>query len=691
MKEADTSKPILEPRMTASKGLYVRSFIRRNVFLFLFTIIFLSAAILIFIQVDQTYFNAEKGEIIKNMIEDKELFPDRSRNELGSLVDQYNRYETRSTENIGRIEAIIDEIEAKMGEILDNNDFAWQVSFIDANDELVAQVTRKERIAQQNNYSNSLFFLDYSKTLSSIREYDSGKPGGIIEISHASPVGFQEIEDLTQKWRIRSLIIALILFGVYFVLLYGLILPIRRVTNALDKGPQVGARFIDPPRVLLDKYYNNLARDATLTVLSTTLRGLITNEGLMEREDILPIIPKLVSELFPAENIFLLTYKSEEKDGAFKLRTIYSKTEKRTVQSEADLQILPSLKDFPSSIDHHDSDEKIENLSTRHFITVVYGETTERSLLMIDKKTLSVRWSNWWESVFEDIATEIAFAIEKIEGQRRLILQEKNKANISLSRNLGHDLTNIIATSKLELMTVKSLLNMPREKVYESERKQLIFKESLESLLNSTRFLQETVNLYRSFTYLSRPRFEEVNINELASEVAQLFQLSLSRNISVDLDQEDDLPLITVEPRLIKLALFNLLSNAADSIKLASSADQPSGTIRLRTRKSPQPDFMIIDVMDTGTGVCDPSGRLLEAKEMDAIFQLGYTTKEQGTGEGLGLNWVFQIINDFHDGEIIVRNRKESGAIFSLQLPIRQRTEVSSDTTQRQSADHATP
>jgi signal transduction histidine kinase len=101
--------------------------------------------------------------------------------------------------------------------------------------------------------------------------------------------------------------------------------------------------------------------------------------------------------------------------------------------------------------------------------------------------------------------------------------------------------------------------------------------------------------------------------------------------------------------------------------------------------------MMILDVMDTGTGVRDHDGRLLEAKEMDAIFQLGYTTKEQGTGEGLGLNWVFQIVSDFHHGEIVVRNRKESGAIFSLHLPNHLSPDQSSDENPTEPAKSLAP
>ncbi|MDX1971175.1 MAG: ATP-binding protein, partial [Candidatus Sumerlaeia bacterium] len=518
----------------------------------------------------------------------------------------------------------------------------------------------------QNDYSNSLFFRDFSKPLINIRESADRIPYGSIEILYASPKGIPEIELLTERWRWITLGIILLFLLAYAGLLFGLFLPTRRVLMALDKGGEIGARYIVPPRTLLERYYNNLARDATLSVLSTTMRGMIANDSTLEQDDLGDRIPLLICELFPFEEISLLNFQKSSDSGDFVLREVIS------TQGVLDLDRGTQTGDWhnqPRGLSQYLGDSAQQGRSA--FLTRVVRRSDQQVIvLQLQANQLPAPQNPWWIAVFEQIAAEVAFVLEKRDAQRRLILQEKNKANISLSRNLGHDLTNIIATSKLELMTVKSFLSLPRETLLQSEPKKQIFQESLESLLNNTKFLQETVNLYRSFTYLSKPRFEEVNLNELVREVSQLFQLSLSRNIKIALQLENELPTLTVEPRLLRLALFNLLNNGADAIKLVSSVESPEGTLTLVTGLTKNPGVVRLEVIDSGSGIRDHSGRLLDEHEISAIFQLGYTTKEQGTGEGLGLNWVRQIVEDFHQGEIVAQNHPGGGALFRLLLPV---------------------
>lgn len=651
------------PKAPYASGL--RSFLRRNIILFIPTTIYLGIMFLALVQIDRFNFTSEKSEIIKRMIEVGALLNDDTRTELSALVDQYNRI---SVEQVYLRQQQIEQMQWKMEDLLQKNPFVWQVQYTDRNNTVLVIVSKPERLKQQNDFSNSLLFRDFSKSLTNIRQSTNGVSFGSIEIRYASPKGIPEIEALASRWRLIALAIMLGLILIYAGLLLGLFLPTRRVLTALDKGPEIGARFITPARTLLERYYNNLARDATLSVLSTTMRGYIADETLIERDELSAKIPRLICELFPFQEILLLTFQRNVESGQFELRALESRTDSVDFQSSDQLKSHEKWSIIPQQYQAY---IEPQDQSRSAFMAQVVRESDQQSILLyLEKKQLPAPNNPWWAEVFLNIANEVTFVLEKLDAQRRLIMQEKNKANISLSRNLGHDLTNIIATSKLELMTVKTFLNLPKEALLESETKKQIFKESLESLLNNTKFLQETVNLYRSFTYLSKPRFERVSLNDLVREVSQLFQLSVSRNIQVSLDFEEDLPELTVEPRLLRLALFNLLNNGADAIKLVSSVDSPKGSLILATSKAQKPGYVALDVIDSGSGIQDQSGRLLEDHEVKAIFQLGYTTKEQGTGEGLGLNWVRQIVEDFHHGEILARNRREGGVMFRLLLPL---------------------
>lgn len=70
-------------------------------------------------------------------------------------------------------------------------------------------------------------------------------------------------------------------------------------------------------------------------------------------------------------------------------------------------------------------------------------------------------------------------------------------------------------------------------------------------------------------------------------------------------------------------------------------------------------DAIQIQIADNGTGV--------EAEQAELIFEPFYTTRADGTGLGLAI--VMQTIEEHH-GEISVENVENSGALFTIQLPI---------------------
>jgi signal transduction histidine kinase len=72
---------------------------------------------------------------------------------------------------------------------------------------------------------------------------------------------------------------------------------------------------------------------------------------------------------------------------------------------------------------------------------------------------------------------------------------------------------------------------------------------------------------------------------------------------------------------------------------------------------------VVADIEDTGPGI--PEAQLTK------IFDPFFTTKPPGQGTGLGLA-VTQSIMDMHGGAVLVRNRPEGGAAFTLMFKTRE-------------------
>jgi len=269
----------------------------------------------------------------------------------------------------------------------------------------------------------------------------------------------------------------------------------------------------------------------------------------------------------------------------------------------------------------------------------------------------------------ESVRGEIEEIFLKIISRTALLDEEKNEVSIHLSTNLGHDLTNIIATGKWDLETLKKGVDMGIVRVEGRPIQQQRFQEAVQGLVNNSRMLQEVVNIYRAFGYAHRPTYERVDAHELVEQLAEVFQLSTSKNVSVEVDLQAADSEWVLEPRMIKLVLFNLMSNSVQAIsKVQELGQDSSGKIRIETENTAE-GWLSIAVMDAGTGFRNENGEPMTPRELRRIFRYGFTTKRDEARGGLGLSWVWTIVTEFHEGQIVPSNRPEGGAMMRILIP----------------------
>ncbi|TDI58493.1 MAG: hybrid sensor histidine kinase/response regulator, partial [Alphaproteobacteria bacterium] len=113
----------------------------------------------------------------------------------------------------------------------------------------------------------------------------------------------------------------------------------------------------------------------------------------------------------------------------------------------------------------------------------------------------------------------------------------------------------------------------------------------------------------------------------------------------------------------LEQVIINLLTNAHDSIvekrETGAAGSDWGGRIEITARHHEADKAMTISVIDNGLGI--PEG------EVEKIFQPFYTTKQAGSGTGLGLSVSHGIIEAMA-GRLSVRNLDE-GARFDITLP----------------------
>jgi len=122
-----------------------------------------------------------------------------------------------------------------------------------------------------------------------------------------------------------------------------------------------------------------------------------------------------------------------------------------------------------------------------------------------------------------------------------------------------------------------------------------------------------------------------------------------------------NLPMINCFPSDIKQVLLNMIVNAAHAIDEKIGDDScEKGRIVIRT--SVIDEWLLIDVVDTGTGI--PSDIL------ERIFDPFFTTKDVGKGTGQGLAISRASIVDRHSGKLEVITELGKGTTFRIYLPL---------------------
>jgi signal transduction histidine kinase len=234
--------------------------------------------------------------------------------------------------------------------------------------------------------------------------------------------------------------------------------------------------------------------------------------------------------------------------------------------------------------------------------------------------------------------------IERAQREARWLNLEKLAAMGQLTASVAHELNNainiVLGYSQL-LLREADENSQARNDLKKIEKNAKQCQRIVSGLLDYTRSMAREKQL------------QDVNkhLNDVLKLVAHRMAMD---NIKIVTEFSPDLKPVWMDPDEIKQVYVNLLNNAADAI-------QKDGQIWIRTGFDPLHQHILISFLDSGPGIPN--------EVMDKLFTPFFTTKENGTGTGLGLNVSRDIIHK-HGGSLEARNRPEGGAAFVIRLPV---------------------
>jgi signal transduction histidine kinase len=174
-------------------------------------------------------------------------------------------------------------------------------------------------------------------------------------------------------------------------------------------------------------------------------------------------------------------------------------------------------------------------------------------------------------------------------------------------------------------------------------------------LQEATRRMSALVGAVKSYAYMDRGGPVEVDLHEgLETTITVLGHRLKHTSIRLVRDYDRSLPRLTVRGSELNQVWTNLIENAIDALG-------ESGTITITTRLDG--DYATVHVADDGPGI--PAGI------RERIFDSFFTTKDVGSGTGLGLATAHRIVVDRHDGALTVES-DPGRTVFHVRLPLTQ-------------------
>ena len=248
----------------------------------------------------------------------------------------------------------------------------------------------------------------------------------------------------------------------------------------------------------------------------------------------------------------------------------------------------------------------------------------------------------------------------KIESDKKSIelqLRQSQKME-SLGKIVGgiaHDFNNLLSI----MMGYSELLSGELDR---NDKKLSYANHILDAAKRGSNLTKKLLNISRN----KEQAASTLDLNQLLLDNEELFQKTITANISLDLKLESNLQPIHVDASDLSDALLNLCINSMHAME---EAEKPhltfkTETVQLSVQKAQTlglavDEYITLSIIDNGSGI--------DKNIIEYIFEPFFTTKGD-LGTGLGLSQVYAFMQRCN-GAIQIKHQQEQGAYISLFFP----------------------
>lgn len=249
----------------------------------------------------------------------------------------------------------------------------------------------------------------------------------------------------------------------------------------------------------------------------------------------------------------------------------------------------------------------------------------------------------------EDLTNRRIAEHEAREHRERLAHVDRVSLLGEMAAGIAHEINQ-------PLTAISNYADAARRRVSSANAEPAKLLSSLEKVSEQAQRAGEVIRRLRSLVKKGESKRDLADINDLIRDTVKLAAVDARiHDIGIEIDLNEQVPVVYVDPIQIQQVILNLLRNAVDATVESGS---PERIVRAET--------MVVDdalvevaVKDSGSGISDEAAQKL--------FSPFFTTKKAGMGMGLSIS--HSIINS-HGGHLWFSRHAEGGSTFHFTLPI---------------------
>ncbi len=358
--------------------------------------------------------------------------------------------------------------------------------------------------------------------------------------------------------------------------------------------------------------------------------------------------------------------KSDHKE--LNIKALYDKFKKEEIINlSCSMENFPPLELLPETIYNNDDILWVMPISssTRNWGVVAYSAPFVEAASLIKYNIFIVIITLLGIAMDRDMAkTELEAALEALkQSQYQLIQSEKMVSLGGIVAGIAHEINTPIGVS----VTAASFLDEKNDEILTLLESGKLKKSDLEKHINTT---LETINILM------------INLDKASNLVKNFKQISADQTTGEKRyffvkDYINDV-LLSLNPR-IKKSNHKIIFKCVENLNIYASPGRLSqiitnlvvnslthafenineGIITINIFK--ESDEIIIEYSDNGKGI--------DKKDIKKLFEPFFTTKRGKGGTGLGLNIVYNIINNEYKGKIKCKSTLGKGTEFIIRIP----------------------